>query len=148
MSGRNRWMSEAPAEHVKVATLKSNLTNLDVLVKVLSVREPRVIFSRKDRSEHRVTEAVVGDDTGCVLLTLWDTQIDALRVGEVYEIKNAYTNLFQGSLRLNMGKYGTAGKAEKDIESVNTKNNLSDTRHEDTSWYQPSQRPYRRRRRR
>jgi replication factor A1 len=141
-------MSEEPTDLIKVGTLKSNLTNLKVVVKILSIGEPRVITSRRDRSEHRVTEAVVGDDTGCVLLTLWDNQIDALNIGDVYEIKNAYTNLFHGSLRLNMGKYGTAEKVEMDIEEVNTKNNLSQERHGDTSWRSASTRPYRRRRRR
>ncbi len=141
-------MNEGPTEPVKIGTLKSNLTNLNVMVKILSIGEPRVIFSRRDRSEHRVTEALVGDETGCVLLTLWDNQIDALRIGEVYEIKNAYTNLFHGSLRLNMGKYGTAEKVDMDIEEVDTKNNLSQERHGDTSWRQASTRPYKRRRRR
>ena len=141
-------MSEAPTEPVKVGTLKSNLTNLNVVVKILSIGEPRVIFSRRDRSEHRVTEALVGDETGCVLLTLWDAQIDALSKDGVYEIKNGYTNLFHGSLRLNMGKYGTAEKVDTDIEEVNAKNNLSQERHEDTSWRRASTRPYRRRRRR
>ena len=141
-------MSEAPTELVKVGPLKSNLRNLNVVVKVLSIGEPRVIFSRRDRSEHRVAEALVGDETGCVLLTLWDAQIDALSKDEVYEIKNGYTNLFHGSLRLNMGKYGTAEKVDTDIEEVNTKNNLSEERHRDTSWRRASTRPYRRRRRR
>jgi len=141
-------MSEEPTDLIKVGTLKSNLTNLKVVVKILSIGEPRIISSRRDRSEHRVTEGLVGDDTGCVLLTLWDTQIDALNIGDIYEIKNAYTNLFHGSLRLNMGKYGTAEKVEMDIEEVNTKNNLSQERHGDTSWRSASTRPYRRRRRR
>ncbi len=141
-------MSEEPTELVKVGTLKSNLRNLNVMVKVLSIGEPRVVFSRKDRSEHRVGEALVGDETGCVLLTLWDAQIEALEEGEVYEIKNGYTNLFRGSLRLNMGRYGTAEKVDTDIEDVNKKNNISEKRHQDTSWRRPSKRPYRRRRRR
>lgn len=141
-------MSETPTEPAKVGTLKSNLTNLNVVVKVLSVRDPRVIFSRRDRHEHRVTEAFVGDETGCVLLTLWDNQIDALTIGEVYEIKNGYTNLFHGSLRLNMGKYGTAEKVDMTIEEVNKKNNLSEEVHRDTSWRDSTRRPYRRRRRR
>lgn len=141
-------MSEEPTELVKVGTLKSNLRNLKVMVKILSIGEPRVITSRRDRSEHRVTEALVGDETGCVLLTLWDNQIDALDIGDVYEIKNGYTNLFHGSLRLNMGKYGIAEKVNTDIEEVNTKNNLSQERHGDTSWRRASTRPYRRRRRR
>jgi len=141
-------MGEAPTELVKVGTLKSNLTNLNIMVKVLSIREPRVIFSRRDRSEHRVTEALVGDETGCVLLTLWDDQIDIIKKDEVYEIKNGYTNLFQDSLRLNMGKYGTAKKLDTDIEKVNTENNLSEERQRDTSWFQANRRPYRRRRRR
>jgi replication factor A1 len=141
-------MSEEPTELVKVGTLKSNLRDLKVVVKILSIGEPRVISSRRDRSEHRVTEALVGDETGCVLLTLWDNQIDALNIGDVYEIKNGYTNLFHGSLRLNMGKYGTAEKVDMDIEEVNAKNNLSAERHRDTSWRRASTRPYKRRRRR
>jgi len=141
-------MSEEPTEPVKVGTLKSNLRDLKVVVKILSIGEPRVISSRRDRSEHRVTEALVGDETGCVLLTLWDNQIDALNIGDVYEIKNGYTNLFHGSLRLNMGKYGTAEKVDMDIEEVNAKNNLSAERHRDTSWRRASTRPYKRRRRR
>lgn len=140
-------MSEAPTEHVKVGTLIPNLAKLNLVVKVLTIREPRVIFSRRDRSEHRVTEAFVGDETGCVLLTVWDNQIDALNVGGVYEIRNGYTNLFRGSLRLNMGKYGTAEEVETEID-VDTKKNLSEERHRDTSWRRASTRPFRRRRRR
>lgn len=140
-------MSEAPTEHVKVGTLIPNLAKLNLVVKVLTIREPRVIFSRRDRSEHRVTEAFVGDETGCVLLTVWDNQIDALNVGGVYEIRNGYTNLFRGSLRLNMGKYGTAEEVETEID-VDTKKNLSEERHGDTSWRRASTRPFRRRRRR
>jgi len=141
-------MGEARTELMKVGTLKSNFTSLNVMVKVLSIREPRVIFSRRDRSEHRVAEALVGDETGCVLLTLWDDQIETISKDEVYQIKNGYTNLFQDSLRLNMGKYGTAEKVDTDIEKVNTKNNLSEERQRDTSWIQASKRPYRKPRRR
>lgn len=84
-------MSEEPVEYVKVDTLKPRARNLNLIVKVVGVGEPRTVRSRRDGSEHRVAEALVGDETGCVLLSLWDDQIDAFGEGDVFEIRNGYT---------------------------------------------------------
>lgn len=141
-------VSEATAEYMKVGALKPSFRGLSVVVKVVNMGLQRIVSSARGRSEHRVTEALVGDETGSVLLTLWDNQIDRTGVGDVLEIKNGYTSLFRGSLRLNIGRYGTVEKVDKEIEEVNTKNNLSEERHERTLWYSPTGRPFRRRRRR
>ena len=135
-----------PSESAKVEGLKPGFRNVNVVVKIVNVGPPRTIFSRRDRSEHRVAEALVGDETGSILLTLWDNQIDTFGPNEVLEIKNGYTSLFRGTLRLNIGRYGTAEKIDKEIGEVNTENNLSEIRHEETAWYPPTRRPFRRRR--
>jgi len=139
-------MSGAPVEYTKVDVLKPGFRNVNVFVKVVSVEAPRTIFSRRDQAEHRVAEALVGDETGSILLTLWDDQVDAFGSDDVLEIKNGYTSLFKGSLRLNIGRYGTVEKAEKEIGEVNTGNNLSERRYEETMWSRPYERPFRRRR--
>ena len=64
-----------PVEYVRVKALKPNLRKVNVVVRVVKVGEPRVVYSRRDRSEHRVAEALVGDETGCVLLNLWDENV-------------------------------------------------------------------------
>jgi len=131
----------------KVDSLKSRMRNLNVIVKVVSKGEAREITSRRDRKVHSVAEALVGDETGCVLLNLWDDQINEFDEGDVVEIRNGYTSLFRGYLRLNIGRLGTAEKADSEIGQVNKENNLSETR-EFTYWRSSTTRPFRRRRRR
>jgi len=121
-------MSEKEIEFVKVDSLRRILRNVNVTVKVVAVGEPRSITSRSDDSVHRVAEALVGDETGCLLLTLWGDQVSAFNNGDVIEVRNGYTSLFRGFLRLNIGRHGAAEKVEREIGEVNTENNLSKER--------------------
>ncbi len=132
---------------MKVDTLKPHVRNVNVRVKVVSKGLAKNVTSRRDYSLHRVAEALVGDETGCVVLNLWDEKIDKFDEGAVFDIKNGYTSLFGGYLRLNIVRYGEAEKVDKEMGEVNTKNNLSETKHE-TMWYRPTRRPFRRHHRR
>jgi len=63
-----------------------------------------------------------------LLLTLWGDQVSAFNNGDVIEVRNGYTSLFRGFLRLNIGRHGAAEKVEREIGEVNTENNLSKER--------------------
>jgi replication factor A1 len=110
--------------------------SVDTIFKVVSMEEPR--FTRDGT---RVADALVGDSTGTVLMTLWRDQIDEVKVGETYKLINGYTNLFRGSLRLTLGREGRLEATDEDVGEVNTENNLSD------KIYPREERPYRRYRR-
>lgn len=85
---------------------------------------------------HRVAEALVGDETGSIYLTLWDDIIDEVEEGQVLNIKNAYVNLFRGSMRLNLGRFGSYELAESPpFEEVNLDNNLSSKQFEQRRSY-------------
>lgn len=133
---------------MKVGDLKPGFVNVNTMVKVVNVGLPRVIFSRRDRSEHQIADALVGDETGSIILTLWEQQIGKIKAGDTLEIKNGYTSLFRGSIRLNVGGRGTLEKVDKEIENVNLKNNLSQETHIETPWVASEGRPFRKRRRR
>jgi len=148
MVSREVFMSKLSEGYMKVGALKPDFMNVNVVVKVLNVGLPRVIFSRRDRSEHRVAEAFVGDETGSVLLTLWGDQISRFKAGDVIEIRNGYTSLFKGSLRLNAGGRGMAEKVDKEIGEVNTRNNLSEQIHIKTPWSEPGGKPFKKQKRR
>lgn len=122
-------MSEEENEFVKVDALKPRLRNVNATAKIVNIGEPRSVTSRRDGSVHRVGEALVGDETGCILLTLWNDQISAFNNGDVIKIKNGYTSLFRGFLRLNIGRRGAAEKVDKDIGEVNKENNLCKKMH-------------------
>jgi replication factor A1 len=93
------------------------------------------VTSRSDGSTHRVADILVGDETGCITMTLWDDAIDKVNEADVINVKNGYVSLFKGSMRLNTGKYGSFDKSEKTIGDVNTENNLSNRRFEEERRY-------------
>ena len=124
------------AETVKIGNLNTYSKRVNTIVKVVSKTEPREVTSRKDMSTHQVAEAIVGDETGSIYLTLWDDNIDKVEEGQILNIKDAYVNLFRGSMRLNIGRYGSYELAESaPFEEANLDNNLSDKQFEQRRTY-------------
>jgi replication factor A1 len=117
---------EKDAEPVKVGELNSYSRKVYTTVKVISKTEEREVTSRSDMSTHRVAEALVGDETGTIYMTLWDNVLDEIQDDMVLEVKDAYVNLFKGSMRLNLGRYGSYEVIdEAPFDDVNLENNLS-----------------------
>lgn len=117
---------ERDTEPIKVGDLNSYSRRVYTTVKVISKTEEREVTSRSDMSTHRVTEALVGDETGTIYMTLWDDVIDAIQDDMVLDVKDAYVNLFKGSMRLNLGRYGSYEVIdEAPFDDVNLENNLS-----------------------
>ena len=131
----------------KVGNLNPGSRSLNMTVKVVSKNPVREVVSRRDGSSHRVTEALVGDETGSILLTLWDDTIDSITEDDVVDVNNGYVRLFRGSMRLNIGRFGSLEASEEDIESVNTENNMSDRQYEQERRYSGyGRRPYQQKR--
>jgi replication factor A1 len=135
-------------EPMKVSILKPDLRNVHLIVKIVNIGPSRSIPSKRDNRQHLIAEALVGDEYGSVVLTLWDDQINRFKANDVIEIKGGYTTLFKGSLRLNMGKGRNIEQVDKKIDEVNTSNNLSEKTHINIPWHQSERRPFKRRRRR
>lgn len=111
---------------VKIADLNQYSRQINVIAKVISKTDIREVVTRTDEMTHRVCEALVADDTGAIYLTLWDDAIDNVAEGQVLGIKNGYMNTFRGSMRLNIGRYGSFEPLEEaPFEDVNLENNLS-----------------------
>ena len=141
-------VNEAFDEHIKVDSLKPGLRNVSLTVKIVNVGASRTISPRRGGREHLVAEALVGDETGSVILTLWDDQIKKFKSGDIVKIKDGYTTIFKGSLRLNIGKTGKIEKTENKIDEVNTRNNLSEKAYIQIPWHLSESGPFRRKRRR
>ena len=112
-------------EFVKVAGLNPNLRRVNMVFKVVSVDPAKNVRSRKDRVAHRVTEALVGDDTGTALMTLWDESVDKVTAGRTLKVLNGYVSLFKGTLRVNIGKYGELEPVDGVEIGVKMDNNVS-----------------------
>ncbi len=110
----------------KVGELSPSSRAVNVLAKIVSKSEVRNIAAGRDGEPHKVSDALAGDETGCIYLTLWDDNIEKVKEGDTVNVKNGYINLFKGNMRLNIGRYGTLEIADHTIAGeVNTENNVS-----------------------
>jgi replication factor A1 len=113
-------------EFIKIADLNPKSKRVNIVFKVASVNEVKNVRSKKDGIPHAVTEAIVGDETGTVLLTLWDEKVEEVKEGNTYQLIGGYITLFKGTIRLNIGKYGELSEVEDLGVEVNTENNISE----------------------
>ena len=91
---------------MKVSELRPQRRKIEMTVKAVDKSESRQVVLQGDGKFHSVCEAVVGDETGCVYLSLWDEAIEDVRKEGYYAISHAYTRVYRNSLRLNTGRYG------------------------------------------
>ena len=118
--------SERSDELVKIGDLTTYSRGVNTVAKVISKTEVREVTSRSDGTSHRVCEALIADETGSVYMSLWDDNVDSVVEDQVLQVSNGYINLFRGSMRLNIGKYGSYEEIEEaPFADVNLDNNLS-----------------------
>ncbi len=116
---------------MQIAELRPNVKKADVLVRALDKGAAREVHSNLDNRSHAVAEALVGDESGCVLLTLWDEAIGKVQPGKCYRLSNAFTSLFKHTLRLNLGRQGKLEETTDEVDA-NPRNNLSEKEYEAT----------------
>jgi replication factor A1 len=122
----------------KVGELTPASRAVNVTAKVVSKSEIREIPLGRDGSAHKVCDALVGDETGSIYLTLWDDNIAKVNENDTLRIENGYVTLFKGNMRLNIGKYGKLEMAKEPLAGeVNTENNVS------SKTYEQERRPFR-----
>ena len=111
---------------MKIADLNQYSRQINVVIKVISKTDVREVVTRTDETRHKVCEALVADDTGAIYLTLWDDAVDNVKEDQFLAIHNAYMNTFKGSMRMNIGRYGSYEVLEEaPFTDVNLENNLS-----------------------
>jgi ssDNA-binding replication factor A large subunit len=133
--GENKQRTPVEA---KVGELTPQSRAVNVTAKVVSKSDIREIPMGRDGSAHKVCDALVGDETGVVYLTLWDDNIEKVDVEHTIRVENGYVTLFKGNMRLNIGKYGKLEMAKEPLEAeVNTENNVS------SKTYEQERRPFR-----
>jgi replication factor A1 len=90
---------------MKISELKPGMRRVDVTAKVLNLSETREVTTRTGE-QSRVATADVTDESGTVKLTLWNEQIDQVKVNSNVIIENGYVTSFRGETQLNVGRYG------------------------------------------
>jgi replication factor A1 len=120
---------EGQSVETKIKDLTPQSKRVDVMAKCLDVSEPKDIPGRFGNTR-RVAEATLADDSGQIVMSLWDDQIGTVAKEDTIQIKNGYVSLVRGHMRLNVGKYGGLSKAESAIETVASEPNMSEKEYE------------------
>jgi len=102
--------------HVKIEDLRVGMKKVNVIAEVLETSEPSKVHTQF-RDNALVTNAVIGDETGKILLCLWDQQVKAVSEGECIEVMNAHVAMFKGDRQLRLGKQGRIKKLENLLPS-------------------------------
>lgn len=108
---------------MKISELQIGQGKVDVEATIKDIEEPRT-FNKFGR-EIRVTNALIEDDSGSIKLTLWNQDIDSVKVGDRVKVTNGFVNEFQGEKQLTAGKFGkleVLGKGEAKEETEEESN--------------------------
>ena len=83
------------------------MREVTIEVEVVDIPKYNTIITRFG-NEVYVVDITVKDDTGKIILTLWNEDINKVnRVGSWFVIENGFTNSFHGEVKLNVGRKGT-----------------------------------------
>ncbi|MBU0535723.1 MAG: hypothetical protein KKE20_02070 [Nanoarchaeota archaeon] len=90
---------------MNISELKPKQGKADITAEVVEKSEPREF--NKFGKAGKVCNAKIKDDSGSISLTLWNEQVDQVKVGDKIQIQNGYVNEWQGEMQLSTGKFGT-----------------------------------------
>lgn len=110
---------------VKIGNLSPWSRSVNLLAKVVKKGEEKFVASKFDQREHKLSETLIADETGAIMLVLWDENVDKVNEGDVVMITNAFVKPFKGFMQLNLGRYGSIEMVNEEIPNVNVENNLS-----------------------
>ena len=79
---------------------------VSISFKEVRIEQARTVKSRRTGKVLLVSDAIVADETGRIILTLWNDDIDSIEEGCCYELHNGRVEIFDESLRLARGYNG------------------------------------------
>ncbi|MGD0644121.1 MAG: hypothetical protein ABSA75_04380 [Candidatus Bathyarchaeia archaeon] len=95
-----------PPFHAKIEDLRVGMKKINLIAEVLETSKPAKVHTQF-RDNALVSNALIGDETGKIMLCLWDQQVNSVSVGNCIEVKNTHVAKFKGERQLRLGKNGT-----------------------------------------
>lgn len=89
---------------MKISEIQRGMSNVSIEGKIVDISEVREVNTRYGRRS--VADAMIEDDSGQIKLTLWEDQIQSVRVGDKVSVTGAYITEFRDVLQLNIPRSG------------------------------------------
>lgn len=101
---------------MKISELQPKQGNVEVEGTILEISPAREF--QKFGRPGKVANSILQDDSGKIVLTLWNEDVDRFKEGDKVAIKNGYVNEWQGEKQLTSGRYGSIEKADGSAPAV------------------------------
>ncbi|MEM4133999.1 MAG: OB-fold nucleic acid binding domain-containing protein [Candidatus Micrarchaeia archaeon] len=88
----------------RIADLRPGM-NASIEGEVVSIEPSREVRTKFGKLI-RVANATIADDSGQIIVTLWDKDIDKVSIGDKIKIENGWVSDFKGNLQITAGKNG------------------------------------------
>src|SRR3989344_1547407 len=89
---------------MKINEIQPRQGNITIEAELISKEEPRT-FSKFGK-EGRVCDAALADSTGEISLTLWNEEIEKVKVGDTIKLENGWCSEFKDKKQVSAGKFG------------------------------------------
>ena len=89
----------------KIEHLKPGMKHVNLKAKVLEIPKPKMVYT-KWGTEAYISNALIGDETGTIRISLWNQQIDKVSEGDVIKIENFKVSSYRGAPQLRMARSG------------------------------------------
>ncbi|KAJ4960177.1 hypothetical protein NE237_020087 [Protea cynaroides] len=111
----------------KVDQLRPGTSGHTLTVKVVSSKMvlQKVRPDGPQARQMRISECLVGDETGMIVFTARNDQVDLMQANTTVILRNAKIDMFKGSMRLAVDKWGRVEVTEPASFTVKEDNNLS-----------------------
>ena len=100
-----QWAVDPTYTLPKIKTLQDGMKNVTIEGTILEKEDARTVRSRRGEPLN-VANAAVEDETGRVILVLWNEQIRWVAVDDNIRVENGYINSYRGITQLNVGRIG------------------------------------------
>ncbi len=89
-----------------LSELRPGMENVDLMVELMSLEEPRKVTTYSGL-EHTLVEGLVKDGSASMRLTVWNEKIEELEgigAGDMLRLVDCFVTSFKGELSINVGR--------------------------------------------
>ena len=90
---------------MKASDVKPGMQRMELELTIVEMEAPRT-YTKRDGREGRVASAIGEDDSGRIKVSLWDADVDRVKVGNKIKITNGYSRSFRDEVQVSAGLYG------------------------------------------
>ncbi len=95
--------NDASGKSVGIGELKFGMKGVNVSARIVEIPPASHVYTWSGSGAF-VSNVKLADETGSIMISLWNNQIDMVHIGDKVQIKNCYVTKFANKRQLRLGK--------------------------------------------